>query len=250
MDSYFLCDPEDGHVSRQWLRSGSYNSEEIAQLRNCIRSKDSVLLVGAHIGSLAIVISGFCERLCCVEANKHSFKLLKANVRLSGRANIACHNFAAGHRMGLAKFLHNRENSGGSKLLLREPAADDIYDLPQVLDVPMKALDEFFEKKIDVVIMDIEGGEAGAIQGAQRLLKTARIFVLEFIPRHVESFSGLDMEGFCDLLLDLGFDHVRFPRTGVEGKPADVLLETLKRIQRSKSYEDGIILSRGKGDGV
>ena len=47
------CDPLDSHVSRQLIKWGHYNPEEVANYKEVSNGLDSALIIGSHIGSLA-----------------------------------------------------------------------------------------------------------------------------------------------------------------------------------------------------
>jgi hypothetical protein len=113
-----IVDPLDSHVSRQLLKNGNYNPEELERLKELVKITDNALIVGAHIGSIAIPLSKFVKKLVAIEANPRNYDLLKSNVLLNECSNIEILNVAAAEKSSVIKFIVNTENSGGSK---REP---------------------------------------------------------------------------------------------------------------------------------
>ncbi len=238
-----LVDPRDGHVSRQLLRSGVYNPEEVDFLRSLLRPNDRMLIVGGHIGGLAIPLSKSVASVDVVEASPSNFRLLKANVALAGAQNMTCHHWAASETSGELKFLMSPENSGGSK---RSPAhlkQQYQYDKPALVTVPAYPLDQKLSDSFDVIVMDIEGSEFFAIQGGKALISSCRVFVFEFIPDHIQNVAGVTLAEFLEVLPVAGFSKVIFPRQQREVDISELHRE-LERIFQANDYEDGVVLIR------
>ena len=75
-------DPRDLEVGLKLRKHGSYGLAEISRISKLISPKSNVLIIGAHIGSLAIPISKKCSKLIAIEANPDNFKLLETNIQL------------------------------------------------------------------------------------------------------------------------------------------------------------------------
>jgi len=236
-----LISPSDLHVSRQILKSGNYNPDEIIYLKKLVTKKDRLLVVGAHIGSFVIPASKLVHDVVAIEANPNNFKLLSMNITLNKLKNIKAYNFAAAEKKGSIDFLLSTENSGGSK---RSPFIKKnayYYDNPQAIKVESYALDSKFHERFDVVMMDIEGSEFFAMQGMQRIIKNARIFIFEFIPDHLESVAHVSVKEFVAQIPLTHFKKAYFPRLNIR-VDIDLLEITLDKIVNLKTYEDGVIL--------
>jgi len=239
-----ICDPQDGHVSRQLIKSGQYNPNEIKEISNYINSESKVLIVGGHIGALAIPLAHISQKMTIIEANPVNYKFLKANTLLSNNKNIKIHNIAACEQEKEIELILSKENSGGSKIKPASQNIDFYYDNPSVSKVKGEALDEFLEDNFDLVIMDIEGSEHAALIGAERIINSTQTLIIEYIPKHVTDVAGIDIESFSSQLIKFNFNHVKFPRHGIEGNPSEILKNTLIQIQQLGEYEDGIIFTR------
>jgi FkbM family methyltransferase len=236
-----LVSPSDLHVTRQILKSGNYNPDEIIHLKKLVNKKDRLLVIGAHIGSFVIPASKLVHDVVAIEANPKNFKLLSMNIALNKLENIKAFNFAAAEKKGTIDFLMSTENSGGSK---RRPFIKKnayYYDNPEVIKVEAFALDQKFNEQFDAVMMDIEGSEYFAIQGMQRIIRNARIFIFEFIPDHLESVAHVSVKEFVSSIPLSHFKKAYFPRLDVRVE-IDLLETTLDKIVNLKTYEDGIIL--------
>lgn len=241
-DVKMIVDPFDNHISRQFLKAGSYNPQEINNLISFLKPTYKVLIVGSHIGSLVIPISKYVKTVDAIEANPRNFSLLESNVLLNKCKNIQCHHFAAAEKNGSIDFVLNVENSGGSKRAPINKALRYYYDAPKVQKVKSFALDKKFKQNFDVVIMDIEGSEYFAIQGMQRILSHTKLFVFEFIPNHLKDVANT---GVSEFLSHIPLSHFEFAKLPNKNKKIRIncLEDELKKIEADGGYEDGIILS-------
>ena len=156
-----------------------------------------MLVVGAHIGAIAIPLARSCEQLVAIEANPETSRLLDINVAINRSFNVEAHNVAANDREAELEFVLNRANSGGSK---RMPVHRDeiyCYDQPRVVGVRGVRLDEWLDDpRFDLIFMDIEGSEYFAFLGMQEILSRARTLIVEFVPHHLSRVAGIGVEQF------------------------------------------------------
>ena len=241
-----ICDPCDNHVSRQLIKWRSYNPDEIGRYVELSEGMNSLLVVGSHIGALALQLADYFDKIVCVEANPRTFELLQINISLQNLGHkVQALNVAVTSEDKAVEFLCSRENSGGSKQI---PAFSDdnfVYDTPDLITVPGRSLDSLFrESEFDFILMDIEGGEFDAIRGASNLIKSSSAFVVEFVPNHLARVANKSLYDFAELLLALDFDHGEFPEFETGGSPSSCLVETLEQITAADEYEDGVIFTR------
>ena len=79
----FAVDPEDYGVGWELRKNGRYGAAEIDRLKGYIDKNSRVLIVGAHIGTLAIPISKLCNEVVAIEANPITYNLLQINISLN-----------------------------------------------------------------------------------------------------------------------------------------------------------------------
>ena len=195
---WYVVDPEDGAVSLSLLRDGQYASSELADALAAVPPQGRVLIVGTHIGSLAIPLSKHCSRLDAVEPNPRTRLILEANLRLNDCENITVIPFAASSRTETLEFLLNRDNSGGSK---RKPISGDhyYYDDPEVVRVEARAMDDVLDgSPYDLIIMDCEGSEYHALQGMPGTLSRSKALAMEFLGHHIVNVGGADIDSFSE----------------------------------------------------
>ena len=165
----FAVDPEDLEVGQK-LRSGGFGIEELERLKKFTDKESKVLIVGTHIGSLAIPLSKHCKEITAIEANPKTFELLEINLQLNNIENITPHNIFANDSSEKVEFLLNTVNSGGSK---RKPKKSNFlydYDNPEVIELESHQLDNYLsEHNYDLILLDIEGSEYFAMKGMEKM---------------------------------------------------------------------------------
>lgn len=236
----FAVAQDDLTVGWQLRRSAKYGINELQCLRPYLKRESSILVVGAHIGSLAIPISRLCKEVVAIEANPHTFNLLRQNILLNELTNCTAINIAASDKEETISFLLNKINSGGSK---RTPVKKEYayyYDNPTEIKVQAYSIDEYLSARhFDIVIMDIEGSEYFALKGMQRILSNTNILAVEFLPHHLRNVSGVSIEEFSSVIIP-HFKNVYIPskKTNTE---ASAILAKLSDMYSRNQEEDMIL---------
>ena len=236
----FAVDPADLEVGGKLRERGEYGISEINQISQFINNQSSVLIIGAHIGSLAIPIANTCAKLVAIEANPSNFKLLETNIKLNNISNITLHNIAASNKKETIKFQLNTVNSGGSKRVPINNHYMYTYDNPEVIDVEAYSLDDYLSNnKFDLVLIDIEGSEYFAMQGMTDILAQTQTLIVEFLPHHITNVAGVKLTDFLDNIPG----HLKKLTIPSKNKtyPIDIGIVTLQQMFESGHGDDGII---------
>ena len=192
-------DPEDLEVGHQLRANGSFGMSEVERINKFVDENSSVLIVGGHIGSLAIPISKSVDNCTVIEASPKNYELLKMNILLNNCENISAYNLAASESKGKIQFQMNSVNSGGSKRLPINNKFMYRYDDPEVIEVESETLDSLLGGKIfDLILLDIEGSEYFAMKGMPTLLANCRTLIVEFLPHHLTNVAGITVEQFLE----------------------------------------------------
>jgi FkbM family methyltransferase len=193
---------EDEVVGKELRETGEYGAGEVARAAQFLTKEDNALVVGSHVGTIAISLARRCSHVTAIEANPWTFNLLQCNIILNNVRNIDAIHLAANDKKETLKFVMNTQNSGGSKRLpiVRDPAY--FYDNPAIVDVEADSLDvRLAGRQYALVFMDIEGSEYFALKGMQNILRTARTLIVEFLPHHLLNVAGITPEEFVEPLL-------------------------------------------------
>lgn len=238
----FLARPEDWTVGGLLARTGTYGTEEIERILSLTTPDSRVLIVGAHIGAVAIPVSRKVAHVTAIEANPDTFELLALNLQLNGCANAQALHLAAGDQDGEIEFLQSRTNSGGSKRLPVTRRRMYFYDRPQITRVRCARLDDVLPGSFDVILMDIEGSEYFALKGMPRLVSQARHLISEFLPHHFRYVAGVTASDFVALVAP-HFDRLFIPSRN-ETVTRQEFLPLLNAMFEADVPDDGIIFSK------
>lgn len=238
----YASDPEDYGVGWVLRNNGSFGKDQLKTISRLMSPSSNILVVGAHIGTLAIPLSKSCAYVAAIEANPHTYQLLEMNIKLNSATNCEIFNIAANDKKEELRFLLSRANSGGSK---RKPVNDHYvynYDEPEEILVPGMPLDDFFSRRdFDLVLMDIEGSEYFALKGMQGILQQVKTLIFEFLPHHLRNVSGITPAALLAQLPP--FTRLTVPslnRTAGAGE----FLTLLDYMYENELGDDGIIFER------
>ncbi len=135
-----------------------------------LKSGDTVIDAGAHIGSFTVMAAGEVGpsgRVVSLEPSNQNFEMLDRNVRSNHLTNVNILKLAAGSAEGTGELkLYNR--LGGNSFYVRK--------VPQTGSehVKITTLDSVFQQlklaRVDFVKIDVEGYELEVLTGASKIL--------------------------------------------------------------------------------
>jgi FkbM family methyltransferase len=198
----FAIGIEDQFVGKALRNTGEFGIGEVELAAKFVTPSDNALVVGAHVGTIAIALARLCKHVTAIEANPWTFKFLQCNIILNDVDNIRAVHLAANDKRETLQFVMNTHNSGGSKRL---PVVRDLtffYDNPDVVDVQADSLDSCVgDRPYTLVFMDIEGSEYFALKSMQNILAATQALIVEFLPHHLSQVAGVTPEQFAETLL-------------------------------------------------
>lgn len=199
---------------------GVYEPDTVCAILGDLRPSGVFVDVGANIGALALPVAAHRPdvKIICIEADPQMVSLLRRNMIENGRSNITIVDCLAGptdhprvpfYRAPAAKFGMGSigPQFGTSPVMLAQRALDDI-------------LDELTIENVDVVKLDIEGAELGALQGLSRRLVGQRppAIVFEFADWAETRIDGQAAGSAQEFLLSLAYSLFRLARGGGPGE--------------------------------
>ncbi|OQW61132.1 MAG: hypothetical protein A4S17_01890 [Proteobacteria bacterium HN_bin10] len=204
-----------------------------------VRPGSVIVDVGANFGLYALSAAAYARpfgRVFAFEPAPDAFAALDQNIIANGLAEtIAAARTAVADASGKAELNIGRDVSMSSlhrtqRLAASEAVAVDVVSLDEALgDV----------RSIDLLKIDVEGGEAAVLRGARALLTRSRapIVQFEFSHKNLDAARWAELEESLKTLSGQGF---RLHRRGVDG-PAP-----LPRLE--ESFSGNLFLAR-EGDG-
>ncbi len=239
----FAIDPRDRGVGRQLLLKGAYGAQELERLGSHVPQGGRVLVVGGHIGTMAIPLAKRCSELIAVEPNPASNRLLRLNLRLNEVRNCTVLDVAASDHPGHIEMLLSTANSGGAKRVPIHADSAYLYDKPQVARIPCAPLDEILpDAGFDLIVMDIEGSEYFALQGMSRILAASSALAIEFLPHHLRNVSAVGVAQFL-APISAHFSHLFIPSKASTVERSQ-FLPTLQQMYDRDEGDDGLIFTR------
>lgn len=239
----FAVDPEDFAVGRQLRMNGRYGVEEIERLKPFLNPNSRALIVGAHIGTLAIPISRLCKEVIAIEANPITYELLLKNIALNTASNCHAINIAAGDKEETLQFLLSRANSGGSKRVPKNKEYMYYYDKPKEISINAVSLDQYLDNtEFDVVVMDIEGSEYFALQGMQEILSKSKLLAIEFLPHHLKNVSGVTVTQFVSVI-EPHFSKLTIPTKNITVETQS-FIPVLSEMYNCEHGDEGILFQK------
>ena len=182
--------------------NGGYERYELQLFRRCISPGDVVLDVGAHIGLYTLEAAratGPSGQVHAFEPSSTNHGVLVENVAANGYSNVVVHRAAVSDAAGEGRLSLSPDNTGDHSLVRAGGEGETVTTL---------TVDALVAGRVDVIKMDIQGGEPAALRGARRTLDANQVVLFaEVSPDHLREQGGvralLDLlEGFRVHLVD------------------------------------------------
>lgn len=180
----------DPVITRGLVDVGEWEPGETALLGSYLRPAMTVVDVGAHVGYYACLagrLVGPRGLVVAFEPSPRNYELLLANVWRNGLTNVVCFPWAVSDANGLARLSLATENSGDHRLG-RVEGRESVA----VRTVALDSL-EALRPPVDVVKVDVQGGEEAVLRGAQELLAASPgvLVTVEYAPGDLDDPRGL-----------------------------------------------------------
>jgi FkbM family methyltransferase len=192
---------KDSVIGRSLKIYGEWAEDEIGSYAALLSDGDTILDVGANIGTHAIALASRFPRseVVAFEPQPLAFSLLVANVIAARTGNVYPRNLGCAEADGLAHVAPDYEasgwNVGGFSIAAGEA------EQPGALPMPLVALDGLnFKRRVQFIKIDVEGMEPAVLAGAAKLIARDRPIIY---------FEVLDVERLGDsrpLLASLGYE--------------------------------------------
>jgi FkbM family methyltransferase len=208
-------------LQRQLYFWGSYEKDCCAQWIRLAQSAETIFDIGANVGlySLLAARSNPSAQIHAFEPTAAANELLRTNIALNGFRNITVNNCGIGRDSGegLLRECRGLDNTNEGMNYI---ARDESHSQPTDRAVAIVSLDDYCRAngidRIDLMKMDIEGGEYDALRGARDLLegKSIGCLFVEFMGWAAErsNHSTADLK---ELLLEAGYVLYRLGKKGL-----------------------------------
>ncbi len=182
-----------------------YERETVAVFKQNIKPGMIVIDIGAHIGYFTRLYSslvGAKGMVYAFEADPENFSLLEKNTRRL--TNVKIFPLAITDSVGTVDFYHYPDKAGCHSTLPNVP----LDYKKEKITVACSNLDSVLTNlnidRVDLIKMDIEGGEGAALRGMEKTLagSTPLRLVVEFAPAWIRAAGGTPLSFLQNLTRD------------------------------------------------
>lgn len=144
---------------------------------------DVVVDCGSSVGIFTLVALQVGAVVYAFEANPATFQILRRNIELNGLGDVAhTYNTALSDKVGSAT-LYAADHFTGTSSLSRDWAKEylRVDDKITALQTPVTTLDDALDelKRVDWLLIDVEGHEDALLRGASSLLERTERIIIE-----------------------------------------------------------------------
>jgi FkbM family methyltransferase len=252
-----LCHYTDDEVIGASLAHyGEWAEEELYLLSSFIRPADTVVDVGANIGTHTIAFSRFVGPTGCVlsiDGQRRAFALLTLNTFLNAAENVRCVHAIVGKESGLRMVPEEDpaalRNLGCFSFATAEtPATNDRLGAQLLFPLSVIALDELHLPRCELVKIDAEGMELEVMFGAIRTIERFRP-VIYFEQTSERSFlqtfeflQDISYDAFWHVADPFNRNNLRGDSHNIFGGTREVMVLALPRGKRNGLEKSGFVL--------
>jgi len=183
-------------VSRSLGLYGEYKEQQLNVLLALARYGQMIVEVGAHIGLQTVALAhkvGPEGGVIAIEPQRIAYQNLCANLALQSLRHVVPLNFIMGatEGQGTVPVINPQALHDSTALSLPTEHPGDF--------VPLKRLDGLGLSRLDLLVVDVEGGEVAVLEGARETLQRLKPIV------HVDAHSREHAPQVITLLQHLGY---------------------------------------------
>ena len=201
---HLLYYPTDFIISASLATYGEWTEGEVYLYRDILKAGDTVLDVGAHVGTMTLPLArivGPSGRVLAFEPQRLVFRLLEANVALNSLVNVETYNALLGDEQVAEVAVPEIDPTArGNMGAFSQPQFQQTRDGEPLLDsdgqqlsmlgvnyVPQMTIDTLRVDRVDFIKLDVEMMEEAVLAGAAQVLdRDAPIIYMEHHPMRTE----------------------------------------------------------------
>lgn len=178
------------------------------------------LNIGCHIGTVALPLSKYVEKVTAIEAYPVTFEHLEEHIKINNIKNIQVFNLAIGDENKKIYFLDDenirvKNNTGGMHVITEEDIinkrlSSDIHS--KKYSNEMKKLDDLNISNFDILLADVEGKEYELFKGGRnKITKYKPIIIVEIWnnnKRNLERMQTTNDE-IINYIINLGYKLIK-----------------------------------------
>lgn len=213
---------------------GEWAEGELELMKTLIKPGDTVLDVGANVGTHTLALSQFVGngKVYAFEPIRLLYYMLCGNVAINNIENVICHQYAVGSitgKIAVPEIDIDANDTFAGTILHDYPNRVTKYKYKGTQEVPIVKIDDLNLDGCKLIKVDVEGMEADVLKGAINTIEKFRPYLyLESDPYYFE------IKECHDLVLSLGYTMTKhephhFRPDNFNNYPHDVFAGNLSR---------------------
>ena len=218
----YIIKNEDDLIQKSLLNNIQWNNNILFLIGSLIKKFNlkHFLNIGCHIGTVALPISKYVEKVTAIEAYPLTFEHLNENIKINNIKNIQVFNLAIGDENKKIYFLDDeniriKNNTGGMHVItdddiLKKRLSSNIHS--KKYSNEMKKLDDLNISNFDILLADVEGKEYELLKGGKnKITKYKPIIIVEIWnnnKRNLESMQTTNDE-IINYIINLGYKLIK-----------------------------------------
>ena len=218
----YIIKNENDLIQKSLLNNIQWNNNLLFLIGSLIKKFNlkHFLNIGCHIGTVALPISKYVEKVTAIEAYPLTFEHLNENIKINNIKNIQVFNLAIGDENKKIYFLDDeniriKNNTGGMHVItdddiLKKRLSSNIHS--KKYSNEMKKLDDLNISNFDILLADVEGKEYELLKGGKnKITKYKPIIIVEIWnnnKRNLESMQTTNDE-IINYIINLGYKLIK-----------------------------------------
>lgn len=179
-----------GCIMQRWIYLGVYDPVTVGLLRRLLRPGDVYVDVGANLGLFVLIAArqvGAAGRVVAFEPNPEIVIRLQENIALNALPNVTVVPKACWHCSGAASLFGFADGNVGEASMGQRSDKQ----VGREFTIETVRLDDVVTGPVRMLKLDVEGAEAGALAGAERLFRSRQPphLLLELNPVTASAFG-------------------------------------------------------------
>ena len=175
-NGYCLYNINDQYIGRSIEKYGEFSESEIDLFKQLCRQNDTIIEVGANIGTHTQVFSnlvGNKGKILAFEPQRIVFQTLNANIALNSMTNVFTYQKALGSKKSelfIPPIDYSKNGNFGGISIEKGIKGERVEQLP---------LDSFLEdiENLKLIKIDVEGMESEVLKGSKKIIKKFKPFL-------------------------------------------------------------------------
>lgn len=214
----FILEADLSEFLQSWIYVfGAYELPTVRFIRSYLKAGDVAVDVGAQIGYLTLVMAtadGGTTSVYSFEPEKNNIARFLRNMELNNLKNVTLLPKAASEHPGTIRLYLSADANAGthSTVFVEGNVSERFIEIPcTTIDLEM---DQQQVNRLDLMKIDVEGGEIDVLHGASETLQRFHPVVIAELSDVLQQARGTTCKEFKQKMVELGFNSYTINEDG------------------------------------